>query len=83
MLSLPAPLAVPGQFANLREVGGYDTQKDAAVRGLALLGAMTMGVASTSSKSVDMVIDVDQAAMTRQVMQGVAALNQASVAGVN
>jgi hypothetical protein len=74
---------VPGQFANLREVGGYDTQKDALVKGIQILGALTMGVAANSSKMVDMVIDVDQAALARQVMQGVAAVNQAAVSGIN
>jgi hypothetical protein len=82
-VSMPAPLPVPGQFANLREVGGYDTQKDALVKGIQILGALTMGVAANSSKTVDMVIDVDQAALARQAMQGVAAVNQAAVSGIN
>lgn len=83
VVSLPAPVAVPGQFANLREVGGYDSQKDAVVKGIQILGALTMGVAANSSKTVDMVIDVDQAALARQAMQGVAAVNQAAVSGIN
>ncbi|MBC7437793.1 MAG: hypothetical protein H7332_17190 [Bdellovibrionales bacterium] len=34
MISVNSALAVPGQFATLRETGGYDTRQDAAVEGL-------------------------------------------------
>jgi hypothetical protein len=81
-VSLAGPVPVPGQFAFLRETGGYDSSKDAAVRGLAVLGAVTMGVASNSSKRVDMVIDADQAALARQVLQGLSAVHKATVAAI-
>lgn len=80
---LNAPLAVPGQFANLREIGGYDSQKDAVVVGINMLGRLAFGVAGNNSKKVEMALDVDQAALTRQSLQGLAALNQTAVAGIN
>ena len=82
MVVLNAPLAVPGQFANLRETGGYDTQKDAAVAGINALSRLA-GVAGNNSKKIDMVLDIDQAALARQALQGLVALNQAVVAGIN
>ena len=81
VIGLEAPLAVPGQFANLREAGGYDTQKDGAVQALNFLGRMA-GVAGNNSKKVDMVLEVDPAALARQAGQGLSALNQAAVAGI-
>jgi hypothetical protein len=81
-VQLTAPLAVPGQFANFREVGGYDTQKDALVKGIQLLGALTMGVAGNSSKKVDMAVDVDGAALARHALQGMASTNQAMVGAI-
>ncbi|MBP7568387.1 MAG: hypothetical protein KA795_20510 [Burkholderiaceae bacterium] len=82
-VNLGGPLAVPGQFASLREVGGYDTQKDAGVKALQLFGALTMGVAGNSTRRVDMALDVDNAALARHALQGMAAVNQAAVAGIN
>ncbi len=83
IIGLNAPLAVPGDFASLREVGGYDSQKDAVVAGIQMLGKLTMGLAGNNSKKVDMVLDVDQAALARQALSGIAAVNQAMVAGIN
>jgi len=83
VFSLTGPLPVPGQFANLRETGGYDTQKDAAVKALQIFGALTMGVAGNTSKRIDMALDVDNAALARQALQGIAAVNEATVAGFN
>lgn len=75
MLSLGGPLAVPGQFATLRETGGYDTRQDAAVAGIQALGRM-MGQAANNSKRVELTLDVDHAAMGRLALQGLASLNQ-------
>ena len=83
VVSLSGPLAVPGQFANLRETGGYDTQKDAVVKGLQILGALTMGPGANQSKRIDMALDVDNAALARQALQGMTAVNQAAVGGIN
>lgn len=80
VVSLGGPLPVPGQFANLRETGGYDTQKDTAVKALQIFGAVTMGLGASTSKRVDMALDVDNAALARHALQGMAAVNQA-VAG--
>jgi hypothetical protein len=82
IISLNAPLAVPGQFANLRETGGYDTQKDTAVKALQIIGAVTMGLGANQSKRIDMALDVDNAALTRQALQGMAAVNQAVAAAI-
>lgn len=82
-VGLGAPVPVPGQFANFRETGGYDSSKDAAVRGLQVLGALTMGVAGTNTKRVEMAIDVDQGAMARQALQGLAGLHKAIAAAIN
>lgn len=83
VVSLAGPLAVPGQFANLRETGGYDTQKDTAVKALQIVGALTMGLAANKSKRIDMALDVDNAALARQALQGLAAVNQAAISGIN
>ncbi len=83
IVGLSGPLAVPGQFANLRNTGGYDTQKDTAVKALQIVGALTMGLGANTSKRVDMALDVDNAALARQALQGMAAVNQAAVAGIN
>ena len=63
-----------------RETGGYDTQKDTAVKALQIFGAVTMGLGASTSKRVDMALDVDNAALARHALQGMAAVNQA-VAG--
>lgn len=76
-VALSGAIPVPGQFANFREVGGYDSSKDAAVKALQVFGALTMGVAANNSKRVDLAIDVDQAALARQALQGLTGLNKA------
>lgn len=83
VIALSGPLAVPGDFASLREAGGYDSQKDAVVAGIQMLGRLTMGLAGNNSKRVDMVLDVDQAALARQALQGIATVNQAVVSAIN
>ena len=82
VVSLSGPLAVPGQFANLRQTGGYDTQKDTAVKALQIVGALTMGLGANQSKRIDMALDVDNAALVRQALQGMTAVNQAAVSGI-
>jgi hypothetical protein len=81
-MSLAAALPVPGQFAVLQEAGGYDSSKDAAVRAVQVLGALTLGVAGNNSKRVDMTVEVDQAALARQAFQGLAALHKATAVGI-
>jgi len=82
VVSLGGPLPVPGQFANLRQTGGYDTQKDTAVKALQIVGALTMGLGANQSKRIDMALDVDNAALVRQALQGMTAVNQAAVSGI-
>ncbi|TWO72965.1 hypothetical protein FN976_01610 [Caenimonas sedimenti] len=81
-VQLTAPLAVPGQFADLREVGGYDTQKDAVVQGIQMLGRLTMGLAGNNSKKVDMALEVDGAALAKHALQGMVSTNQMMVGAI-
>lgn len=74
-------LPVPGDYATFREVGGYDTRQDAAVRGLQTLGALG-GVAPNQSKTVDMVMDVNMGAAAPLALQGLASVNQAIAANI-
>ncbi len=74
-------LAVPGQFATLRESGGYDTRQDAAVQGIQALGRM-MGQAGNQSRRVEMTLDVDTAAMSRMALQGLVSMNQGIAAAI-
>lgn len=77
-LRLPKPTVVPGDFATLRETGGFDTQKDAGVKGLQMLGNL-MGVAANKSKTVDMALELDGQATTRLALQGLSTFNQSLV----
>lgn len=81
-ITLTGALPVPGQFGNLREVGGYDTTKDPAMKAISILGALTMGVATNQSKTVDYEIDIDKAALARQSLEGINALNKAAVGAI-
>lgn len=83
IVGLEAPLAVPGQFANLKETGGYDSQKDPVVAGIQMLGKLTMGLAGNNSKKVDMALEIDAQALEAQALQGITAINQAAVGGIN
>ncbi len=74
-LTAAAALPVPGQFATLRETGGYDTRQDAAVAGIQALGRM-MGQAGNQSKRVELTLDVDNAALARMALQGLVSMNQ-------
>ena len=50
------------------------------MKALQIFGAVTMGLGASTSKRVDMALDVDNAALARHALQGMAAVNQA-VAG--
>lgn len=78
IVRMPKGFTVPGNFARFREVGGYDTQKDALVKSLQIAGALA-GVAANKSKTVEMEIDLDGPATTRMVLQGLATFNKAVV----
>ncbi|MES2976057.1 MAG: hypothetical protein V4757_20735 [Pseudomonadota bacterium] len=80
-LNAASALAVPGQFANMRESGGYDTRQDAAVQGIQALGRM-MGQAGNQSRRVEMTLDVDTAAMSRMALQGLVSMNQGMAAAI-
>ncbi len=74
-------LSIPGQFATLRETGGYDSRQDAAVAGIEALGRM-MGQAGNQSKRVEMTLDIDTAAMSRMALQGLVSMNQGIAAAI-
>ena len=76
-----APLAVPGDFATLKEVGGYDSQKDAAVGAIQALGRL-FGQAANNSKRVDMAVEVNMPAMTQMALRGLASMHQAMANGM-
>ena len=78
---IKAPLTVPGEFAVLKEVGGYDSQKDGAVAAIQALGRL-FGQAANNSKRVDMAVDVNLPAMTQMAFRGLASVNQAMAASM-
>ncbi|MFN4104018.1 MAG: hypothetical protein ACK4GB_06980 [Tepidimonas sp.] len=78
MLRMRKGFAVPGTFARFREVGGFDSQKDAVVRSLQIAGALA-GVAANKSRVVDMEVDLDGPATSRLALQGLATFNKAVV----
>lgn len=78
---IKAPLAVPGDFATLKEVGGYDTQKDAAVGAVQALGRL-FGQAANNSKRVDMAVEVNMPAMTQMAFRGLASMHLSMANGI-
>jgi len=78
ILRMTQPVAVPGAFARMREVGGYDTTKDGVARSMQILSNMA-GVAANNSKTVEMQVDLDGQATPRMLLQGLTGFNQALV----
>lgn len=72
----PKGLVVPGTFARFRDVGGYDTQKDAAVRALQVVGNLA-GVAANKSKTVEMEVDLDGPTTSRMTLTALVTFNKA------
>lgn len=79
MLQMPKGFAVPGSFARFREVGGFDSQKEALVKSIQIIGALGAGVPANKTKIVEMEVDLDGPAMSRMALQGLATFNQAVV----
>jgi len=77
-LRLAQPVPVPGAFARMREVGGYDSNKDGVARSMQILSNMA-GVAANTTKTVEMQVDLDGQATPRMVLQGLTGFNQALV----
>ena len=75
-LRAPKGIAVAGNFARFREVGGFDSQKNAAVVALQVVGNLA-GVAANKSKVVEMEIDLDGPTTSRMALSGLASFNQA------
>ncbi|QJW83935.1 hypothetical protein HK414_08060 [Ramlibacter terrae] len=75
VVGLAAAMPVPGQFATLRESGGYDTAKDPAMVALNIVGRLALGVAGNNSKKVEMTLEVDEAALQQQALKGITAVN--------
>lgn len=76
ILRMNGPLAVDGSFASFREVGGYDTDKDAVGRTMGLLTNLA-GMGANKTKRTDTEVDIDGPAMGRMALQGLATINQA------
>ncbi|HYC41707.1 MAG TPA: hypothetical protein VEB70_01830 [Noviherbaspirillum sp.] len=76
ILRMNAPLAVDGSFASFREVGGYDTDKDAVGRTMGLLTNLA-GMGANKTKRTDTEVDLDGPATVRMALQGLATINQA------
>lgn len=77
-LRMSKALPVEGNFATFREVGGYDSRKDAGARAVAIISALG-GLASTQSKRVEMQVDLDGPATARLALRGLATINQGIV----
>jgi len=82
VVSLTAPVGVPGQFATLKETGGYDTQKDAAMVAINIIGRLALGVAGNNSKRVEMALEVDEAALSQMALKGMGAVNMGIAAAL-
>jgi hypothetical protein len=74
-LRMLKPLPVEGNFASFREVGGYDSSKDAVARTAAVLSHLG-GVAANQSKRVDMEVELDGPSTARLALRGLASVNQ-------
>ena len=68
----------PYLSVGINETGGFDTQKDAGVKGLQMLGNL-MGVAANKSKTVEMALDLDGPTTTRLALQAFSTFNQSLV----
>lgn len=77
-LRIKEPLPVPGKFADFRDVGGYDTSKDAIATGLGILSNLA-GVAAIQSKKIETEVDLDLPEMARLALSGMVTVNQAIV----
>ncbi|HRI90302.1 MAG: hypothetical protein JNM54_13880 [Candidatus Accumulibacter sp.] len=75
-LRMAKGIAVGGNFARFREVGGFDSQKNAAVVALQVVGNLA-GVAANKSKVVEMEVDLDGPTTSRMALSGLATYNQA------
>ena len=65
-------------YANFREVGGYDSSKDAVVSSLNFLGSRA-GVAANNSSTTDMEVDLSYPNLARMALSGLATVNQTIV----
>ncbi|MDD2884640.1 MAG: hypothetical protein PHT48_06295 [Dechloromonas sp.] len=81
MVRLSKPIAIPGNFARFRTVGGFNTQDNAAVRALQIAGNLA-GVAANKSRTVEMEVDLDGPNTSRMAMQGLQAFNQSVVEAI-
>lgn len=81
LLRIANVVPVEGQFANFKDVGGYDSTKDTTMR---VLGALqnAAGQGASSFKTVEKEVELDGPAMARMSLSGLATLNQAIVLSV-
>jgi hypothetical protein len=76
-VTLTRNVVPPGEFAALREVGGYDSSKDPVVTAVNVLGRLALGVAGNNSKKVELAMDFDGPTTAKLALQGLATVNQA------
>jgi hypothetical protein len=74
-IRMEKPIIVAGSFANFREVGGYDSNKDAVARSMMLISNLA-GVAANKTKRVEMEVDLDGPASSKMMLGGLASFNQ-------
>ena len=78
VVQLKKAVEVGGGFARFREVGGYDTNKDAVGRTMGILTNLA-GMGANLVQRVDLEVDLDGPAMSRLSLQGLATVNQSVV----
>jgi len=71
-------LTLDGNFAKFREVGGYDSSKDAVARTAGVISNLG-GLGANQSKRVDLEIDLDGPTASRMALRGLTTVNQALV----
>lgn len=70
------PVLIAGDFANFKDVGGFDSDKNTALRVVGTLQNLA-GMGADKFKTVEKEVELDGAATARLAFQGLASMNQA------
>lgn len=76
LLRADNPVLIAGQFANFKDVGGFDSDKNTALRVVGTLQNLA-GMGADKFKTVEKEVELDGAATARMALQGLATMNQA------
>lgn len=76
LLRADNPVMIAGDFANFKEVGGFDSDKDATSRVVGTLQNLA-GLGANKFKTIEKEVELDGAATARMALQGLATMNQA------